>query len=272
MSSQPHGVVMLGLPSSGKSTYLGGLFHSLKDSGADGLRLQGLPDERDYLIELEKAWLALEPLERSRHHGPKHVELPLLLGEPDDARPLRLEIPDVVGESYEAAWEYGQWEQSLQALLRTARGLLLFARANAVVAPELIEIHPSKGESSGERSPWEPADSPTQAKLCDLLEQVGEMRREAFPAIAVVVSAWDSVADLGLAPADWLQWQLPLLAQWLTSHKPTLTQRTFGVSAQGGDLENEQVREQVAIHAGERPVPLNGDKLTAPLRWLLDHA
>ena len=41
-------VLMVGLPETGKSTYLGALFNALKDDGSEGVRLHALPEERDY--------------------------------------------------------------------------------------------------------------------------------------------------------------------------------------------------------------------------------
>jgi hypothetical protein len=267
MSAQSRSVVMVGLPASGKSTYLGALFHTLK-SGADGIQMDGLPVERDYLIELERDWLSMKPLGRSAHHGARNVELPLAV--PDQGGSLTLSVPDVVGESYQQAWEHGYWDAAVRGYVETADALLLFVRANAVVPAELIEVRRSASSSASKLAPWSPTQSPTQAILCDLLEQIGEMRGEGMLPLAVVVSAWDKVAELGLSPSHWLAWQLPLLTQWLSARTPAVMFRVFGVSAQGGDLEDESIRRQVAADAGHRPIPAGGSAIAAPLQWLLE--
>lgn len=264
-------VVMVGLPATGKSTYLGALFNALKDDGSEGIRLQALPEERDYLIEIERAWLSFTPLVRSSLHGPRNVEFSLILDDPK--RALTLKIPDIVGETYKNAYEYGQWDEQLEALLCDASGLLVFIRADAVTLPELIRIDQKPDahvEKSGTRQPWRAELSPTQAVICDLLEQLSALRDEHMPPIAILISAWDTVTQHGLTPPAWLAWQLPLLAQWLGARTPALTARIFGVSAQGGVLSDENVRHQLAHEAAHRPVPANGDTLTAPLRWLLE--
>ncbi len=269
MSAQSRSIVMVGLPASGKSTYLGALFHTLK-SGADGIQMDGLPAERDYLIELERDWLSMKPLGRSAHHGARNVELPLVGS--DQGGSLTLTVPDVVGESYQQAWEHGYWDTAVKAYVETSDALLLFVRANAVIPAELIEVRRSAPSSARKLAPWSPAQSPTQAILCDLLEQIGEMRDGHLPPLAVVVSAWDKASEFGLSPSDWLGWQLPLLTQWIAARTPAVRFRTFGVSAQGGDLEDESVRRQVAVDAGQRPIPAGGNAITAPLRWLLEQA
>jgi Double-GTPase 1 len=262
-------VLMVGLPETGKSTYLGALFNTLKDDGAEGIRLQALPAERDYLMEIERAWLSLKPLARSSHQAPKDVEFSLLLSEPP--RTLTLQIPDIVGETYKNAYEYGQWDESLEALIHDAGGLLLFIRADTIVVPELISIDTKRPpHGSGSPQPWRAELSPTQAVICDLLEQVSSLREGSVPPLAVLISAWDTVAEHGLTPSEWLTWQLPLFAQWLSTRTPHITAHVFGVSAQGGELLNEDIRKRLASDAAQRPVPANGDPLTAPLRWLLE--
>jgi hypothetical protein len=261
-------VLMVGLPETGKSTYLGALFNTLKDDGSGGMRLQALPQERDYLIEIERTWLSLQPLARSGHQAPRNVEFSIILDEPE--RALTLQIPDIVGETYRSAYEYGQWDKQLEEFVENASGLLVFIRADTIMLPELITIdRDAHREGDDPPQPWRAELSPTQAVICDLLEQVSALRDERMPPIAMLISAWDMVAEHGLTPPAWVDWQLPLLAQWLTARTPALAAQIFGVSAQGGQLADDNVRRQLARNA-ERPIPANGDSLTAPLRWLLE--
>jgi hypothetical protein len=268
--SETWDLLMVGLPDSGKSTFLGALFHALKDREEDGLRLEGVPDERDYLIELENAWLSLQPVGRSSHQGPKNVELTLRDDRGDQS--LSLVIPDIVGEDYEEAWEHGEWNEEVVRRLTSTDGLLLFVRADDIREPVLLDVGVKENAdtSTPGLNPWEPAAAPTQAKLCDLLEQITETRGGDTPPIAVVVAAWDTVAEVGLSPHAWLEWQTPLLWQWLSAQEPAVTYRVFGISAQGGDLRQEEVRTALAQNATRRPLPPGADALTTPLRWLLE--
>lgn len=272
MNSHGFNILLMGLPESGKSTYIGALFHQLKAGTEDGLRLEGMPEERDYLIELESEWLSLKPLQRSQHHGPKHIEM-TLLDEPS-GRLLELVIPDIVGEDYEHAWEHGGWQENVLAFITSSEGVLLFIRADDVREARLIEVDESVEENSthSDLSMWEPKDSPTQAKICDLLEQIELARDGDLPPIAILITAWDEVSGSGLGPSGWLEWKIPLLAQWLDGHGPELKFSVFGVSAQGGDVRLAEVRAQLARNAEERPLPDGADTLTAPIRWLMQQA
>jgi hypothetical protein len=73
----------------------------------------------------------------------------------------------------------------------------------------------------------------------------------------------------GFSPDGWLQWKLPLLSQWLNTSTVVSSFKLFGVSAQGGDIENPQTREKLAqLPRIERPGGVH--ELADPLQWLLD--
>jgi hypothetical protein len=267
MNRQRH-LVMVGLPESGKSTYLGALFRTLSAAPPEGLHLARDPEERDYLLDLERRWLSLTPLERSPHHGGREVTLDVATGR--DADELTLVIPDVVGEDYLDAWLHGSWTDGLRDRLVVSDGILLFVRADTVNEADLISVDPRTDGSQKSGKRWDPMITPTQAMLCDLLEQISATRGGTVPPIGVVVAAWDAVAELELSAADWLAWKTPLLSQWLRSNESEVPFCVFGISAQGGDLHDESVRQQLADHIENRPLPRLGSPLIAPLQWLLD--
>jgi len=259
-------VLMMGLPESGKSTYAAALFHTLKES-AEGMSLRDLPEERDYLLTMERRWLALEPVGHSANPAPKSIALQL---KDVDGSEFDVAMPDVNGEEFLDAWEHGTWTEEITPLVAFAGGVMLFVRANDIVQPELIEVgHARSSDSDGKAvAPWTPKLGTTQAMLCDLLEQMSETRGGQLPPIAVVVSAWDVVEE-GLTPEGWLAWNLPLVDQWLSGSIPPVRFELFGISAQGGDLENEETRARLATlpRVGR---PGGAHALTAPLRWLIE--
>jgi Double-GTPase 1 len=267
--SDQSSILMAGLPESGKSTYLGALYYLLRAAADPRLRLLRPPAERDYLQELENNWLRFNAFERSRHPAPKQVDLELG-GQGREAS--ELSIPDVTGESYNLLWEDGVWSAPLLDLARSADGLLLFIRADNLKSPELIDVAGPPLLAS-EPVDWHPSLSPTQAKLCDLLESIGVQRGGRLPSVAVLISAWDEAADLGLSPARWLELQAPLLWQRLHALQDEVPFAVFGISAQGGDVRRPEVRERLAKERDPLRRLLHGsgaDGLIDPLLWLLD--
>lgn len=262
-------VLLAGLPESGKSTYIAAAFNQMRMDKAGSLTLTALPDDLEYLVELEKKWLSLESLERSVHPGPK--EISLLITDRSTNEEIVVEIPDITGEDYRSAWQYASWDEGVRQIVERADGILLFVRTDDVREAHLIDVAELPAEESNEtnKQQWDPLSSPTQAILCDLLEQISHIQLDRVPPIAVVCSAWDKVADIGLDPAGWLGWQMPLLDQWLRSQQPPVRFQIFGVSAQGGDLHSKEQREALKDRIVNRPVPEGAVPVDEPLRWLL---
>jgi hypothetical protein len=57
--------------------------------------------------------------------------------------------------------------------------------------------------------------------------------------VAIILSAWDKVAEEGRTPAQFLKERLPLLEQYLCSNADAWEWKVYGVSAQGADYEKE---------------------------------
>lgn len=127
-------------------------------------------------------------------------------------------------------------------------------------------------------APFDPAKTPLQVRLVDLLQS---LRLEPFYKrpfrIAVIVSAWDLAKE---ATADeWLATKMPLLSQCLLGGEIADDVRVYGVSAQGGmfpkkgkrDDENRKVIN--AIRPASKRIRVVGhgagrNDLTHPVRWL----
>lgn len=269
MTGAQRTTLMVGVPESGKSTYLGALYYLLRTGRDEALKLRTEPSERQYLQELENRWLRYQPFERSRHPGAMAIELDLVgaqLGE------IAMAIPDISGETYSHLWEDGLWSQSVLDLTRESDGLIVFLHPQTVRKPKLIDVIGSRGQASDQRVEWSAELSPTQAVLCDLLEQVEAQREASLPRTAVVISAWDTVADLGVEPDRWLELEVPLFWQWLYGQGGDFQFRCFGISAQGGDVSDEETRKRLA--EGGDPLQRitegpGADGLLDPLLWLL---
>lgn len=261
-------ILLAGLPDSGKTTYLAALFHLLRAGieNSAGLTMEQLPEERDYLMEVESAWLHFEPLIRTVATVPGRASISTTRG----ADLLTLSIPDIRGEDFEHLWEYGTTTEHLATVAASATGVLLFVRADAVVPGDFLDESVETVEGVSFRlEDWEPEAAPTQTKLCDILEQL-ELPARGVP-VAVAVSAWDTV-DIREDAGAWFQRSLPLLWQLLRAASSQF--EVFGISAQGGDLNDpEDLHRLTALpNTTARiadPSVRRGEDLTLPLRWIL---
>jgi Double-GTPase 1 len=272
-------LLMAGTSESGKTTFLAALYEVMgsRQNVSGLLRLREKPADYQYFFDITQRWLEFKELDHSNINGPRHTEMPLL--SPAD-QPFDLRIPDVVGESFEAAWKGTEWPEELAEIADSSNGLLLFAHGGKVVPP--LRLTPGEsGEQTSEfttkasEDDWDPGRAPTQTKLADLLEGINEHSPD-LPT-AVVISAWDEALTAGeTSPDVWLQINLPLLWQMLEGRRQSRPYAVFGISAQGGDVTDQDTRDKLAkVQPNhERIIVQRGEArssdIGAPIDWLLD--
>lgn len=119
--------------------------------------------------------------------------------------------------------------------------------------------------------PWKVEMLPTQAKLVELLQFLLEMVDQRLR-VAVVVSAWDLVAEVGQTPREYVSGRMPLLRQFLDANDDVFDHAVFGISAQGGAIPDDKskllgldsLKRITVCHENE-----NDHDITKPLAWLL---
>jgi hypothetical protein len=122
-----------------------------------------------------------------------------------------------------------------------------------------------------------------QAGLVELLQtllftrQVDLNHRTRRPALVVALSCWDEISDGNEtgAPAQFLQNQLPLVSQFITSNWDANAVSVLGLSALGGPLSNDVSDDNFVEGGPERHgwcvgegVPRSQD-LTLPIAKLM---
>jgi hypothetical protein len=273
---------MIGLRETGKTTFLAALWHVLRNSDnvPGALRLAGVRGDRTYLNDIEQLWLGCRPLERTKVGG-EPITIRIQHATTEEA--TELSIPDMSGELYEdVQWEKRECPRSYSELASSANGALLFlhpyntnetdsiARINQIMHGVIESPTPPGPVGSQKAIPWHPKHAPAQVKLVELLQFL-LLDVQSHLQIAVIVSAWDRIT-YRVTPEGWLQKQAPLLSQFLTANDDQIEHRVYGVSAQGGPLENA---DALLTHTDPtrriRVVGPEGESndITAPVRWLM---
>lgn len=289
-------LLLIGMPVSGKSTYLGALSHVLTSSGVNtALRMKELADYEGHASALEQRWLACEDVDRtgvsSRRDGRFRLQSSVTGAEAE------LSIPDLSGEAFRQLAARGRCLTGVFASMLEADGLVLFTNANRGVDDRLIfdaasqyaaldeafeaelttagiETVPVNSPSDDDGAPFNPEDMPEEVLLVEVLQMFN--RRPARPRqrrIAVVVSAWD-VVNAGETPHQWLRRARPMIWQFLENNPRIWVVEVWGLSAIGGGLPESAARLRqtpvpaTRIHV-EGPSASKHD-LTAPLAWLLE--
>lgn len=281
-------VVVLGLPSSGKTTYLAALWHLLTSNEVDvGLKLVHLRGEGiEHLHLLVERWLRAKAQERTTEVKSRTVTMTLREKTGDE---FELHFPDMAGESFQRMWENRECDPSVAAQLRSC-GVLLFIHANKYKVPTWVVDEVQQNKKLGivpepaQPVAWKPEHSPTQVQLVDLLQSLQSASLDAGPRrLAIVLSAWDKAAAEGHAPEAYLERHFPFLQQYLRSGVGEgWTWTVFGVSAQGGEYdEDDKPPREEAQRMREVDIPSQRIKvvtvtegaeshdLTEPLTWLL---
>src|SRR5262249_45763753 len=107
------------------------------------------------------------------------------------------------------------------------------------IRPEVNKSVVSEPSASSEEE-WSASLSPTQVQLVELLQFVHQLRTaKNMLRLAIIVSAWDLVKE-PILPVSWVENNLPLLFQFLSSNRDMVPFRIYGISALGGDLEKNR--------------------------------
>lgn len=266
---------MLGLPRTGKSTYLGALWRLVQDMEVPDIwevDFTGARSRINMLADNVSNGIEMERTEVDTEEG-----FELEVGFTGD-HSVRLDIPDLSGEATRELVEGRVWRKSLAGTLERANALMLFVHPDSIELPVPANFtgadeSEDDGEPAEEELQFPVKDACTAAKLIELLENVINLRSDLWPIrIAVIVSAWDRVTGAHTPPA-WLQGRLPGVAGMLTCNPDQVDATVFGVSAQGGRLPQD--KEVLLAKGGVRQRVFADDPagkragLWAPLRWAL---
>lgn len=276
-------VLFIGLPGSGKTTFLAALWHVLNDrSTATTLKLTKLSGDRTYLNGIAKEWRECSQVPRTNLQTEQVVVLHL---DGDGFGSFDLSIPDLAGEAFKQQLTDRRMTLRHDAFVQGATGVMLFVHPDIQKGTQLTMARRLEAElpgtheedattgSGGANNAWSPDLLPTQVKLVELLQFLLE-RTQRKLRVAVVVSAWDLVDNLG-APHEFVARELPLLKQFLETNDDLFEHSVFGVSAQGGDITVEE-EKQTLLELDDalkrikvRQEQKTGQDITKPIAWLL---
>ena len=302
-----------GLPETGKTTFLAALYHVV-ESGEVAGSLQIVDgalfeNDRNYIQTQRERWIDFGKVERNK----ADVQGPILLtltyaGARSD---IRLDLPDLSGETFRQHVEERVVGKSFLERLARTSGVLLFINPDNVREPFTIAQadcaldagndeerqegsaslppHPESDDSvplpdspSDEDSTFDPRDCCTAVKLVDLLQLMSRGLQVAPLPVAIIVSAYDTLKNSPRYkddPERYVREKLALLDQYLRANTDRYTHRIFGVSAQGGSYTNDaerstMVSKELASERIEvRPIPATSrHDISYPIRWLSDRA
>jgi len=89
------------------------------------------------------------------------------------------------------------------------------------------------------------------------------------------VSAWDVLPHPQPTPEEWVQRELPLLHQFLSTNRESFDSRIYGVSAQGGNVRSSPAKQELLHKTPSERIQCVGvhpdvHDLTDPVLWLME--
>lgn len=281
--------VIMGLPASGKTTFLAALWHLIEAEETEcRLSLNDYRGDLKYLNQIAEAWRTFQKVPRTSHTGDVDVTIHLL-DRVTGAKGAAF-FPDLAGEIFDQQVEERRCRPEFIEEVAVDDGILFFINANlkgdAISVTELNAMLPEDGdaevhdENGDQATPlfireWEPKLLPAQVRVVQLLS---DFIRPPFAArrrrLAIMISAWDLVRDMNVTPYQWLATRMPLVDQFLRSNEKYFKYQLYGVSAQGVDLENAADVDEATRLIPSMRIQIvgpeeEGNDLTAPLVWLM---
>jgi GTPase SAR1 family protein len=267
--------LIVGMPASGKSTFIAALRHILvADECPSALELVALADNETHLNRLEREWLQCQVIDRTKPSSEGWVEFNVR----DRLSGIEsvLRMPDLRGEAFEQPACIGKCDPRVHDVLVSSDGILLFTNADrsddSVLISDLGDLFAGEGDVQPPPK-FIPENMPEEVKVVEFLQVANRRpRRSKQRRLAVLISAWDVVGNAP-DPAEWLMQHRPMLEQFLRTNPELWETRVYGVSAQGGRLPDDRLRlEGIACPTSRISVVGHGagnHDLTAPIRWLM---
>lgn len=271
-------VSFIGLPSSGKTTFLAALWYYINSQENEcDLTLDGYKKNYQHLNSIQEQWVEGNPVNRTPLDSNQSAILNLKSN--SSGEQFILSIPDLSGEEFEQQIANSKLRKEVFESINDSCGLMLFISANKSdrdIYFHEIDNLPYLSTDNAELSSWDYHLIPTQVKLVQLLQSIICFPfTKKYHKLAIMISAWDIALKRGVSPEKWLEQEYPMLHQFLNSNTDVFSSKIYGVSAQGGDLNDSSVKEKLIsmFEASERIICADNtscsNDITQPLAWII---
>lgn len=248
-------VFMIGMPSSGKTTYLASLCRLLLcgEQGTEWkLDIKDIPEGFENVKKMIKNLNTYHIVERTQEGDIYNVKLNLYN---QNQEWMQFVVPDSSGEIFRDLVYDRRIPLMIMDQIVKSDMLLFFININTMIPEKRIKLNEksaikklneNKGNIETKSIEIEEKKSKKyndQSALVELLHSIVYLVPHPLN-VRFVISAWDLVekefkADK-LTPEEYIKTQLPLLYQYLVFNSKEINYEIWGVSAQGGDFDDAE--------------------------------
>lgn len=256
--------MIAGLPSSGKSTYIGALWYCLRHPAkvAD-LKLvadnNNLPEDISVLNRLSDAYKDMRAINRTNSNENERVQLNLK--KVDTGETIRVEVPDFLGETFRDLIELNE-SDLLTEWLENTDSLVYFISdvSVGVFEDDFGTEDDDKEPPSVDIPPFKITDISPAAMNIMVLKFL--MSKKNFKKVVIVLSQWDKQTENGEVPKDpqeYLEEESPALYNYIEHNIDNV--QIIGLSAQGREYpQNVNQEDYYGIKKEVRRQMQNGNR------------
>ncbi|WP_095064991.1 hypothetical protein [Pseudomonas sp. Irchel s3f19] len=273
-------IVLLGLPSSGKTHFAGQLYGRLRRTTGNLLLRQdkGTPPDLTPLDNVLNSLASGHAAEHTQVQTWAEITLPIV---DNDGNCFDLRWPDYGGEQLTNAFQQRAISELWRERLQCAGGWIVLIRLKTETTyPEVLtrlRDGPPEGNVNTARvSQWD-----ANARWVEMLQIFlhvaghGVVDRLNKPKLAVMLSCYDELKTSNKPPAAVLAERLPLVSSFIKSNWNSDKISVWGLSALGGELDKDSCDEHFIDEGPETlgwivdPAGNRSSDLTLPLAWVL---
>ncbi|MDD2245193.1 MAG: hypothetical protein WDA68_11985 [Phycisphaerae bacterium] len=262
--------LIVGLPSAGKSTYIGAFWAIEKDGGTNHkLTCKEYPSDTTYLDALKKSWLEQTIVDRTLNIEPQEIRLKL--HSESTGNTLELHIPDFKGEIFQRILSNNITE-NVTHWCNEADCILYFIKyANEDILQDEIP-QPTTTIELGQREPtaMQVTDISEWTQNVMLLKYLHTQIDSNIP-LAICISAWDKV-NTELSIESWIKSKHPFLYNFIQQHFSNV--RYYGISAQGFEYKDDMFEKYQKLTELKQRAYVYTDKIshdiTEPFEFLIN--
>lgn len=228
-------ILLAGLPSVGKSTYITALWAVEKD-GKSGhfLTCDGFPSESSYVDGMRDNWMVLKEVRRTTFAEPQEIILPMKSNR--DESKINLSLPDFKGEIFQKILD-NIITKEIEAWCEKSEGILFMLNLGNS-SPEMFQeqiSNTAKPKLDLDKVSMTSNDIDPAIQNVLLLKYLYENMGEC--PIAICFSSWDMADyDEGQTIDAWVKANHPCIYNYVKAHYSNY--RFYGISAQGADYSD----------------------------------
>ncbi len=238
---------IIGFPESGKTSFIGALGYYLISGNQDISELQlDEVNDMEYINKVANEWVECKKADRTSKNVLYRISLNLI---DKQKNKIVVSLPDQSGEMFRDIINSRAIAEDKYAQLSDCEEVLVFINPSKIKRDTLIPDIPEMIRESTTDDNIKFSNRPLisiQAEYVQILEYLYHIRNKKTH-IKVIVSAWDMyVKDKYKEPEQVLKDKVPLIWQYLQTNEERFECEYWGISAQGGNLDNKKIQQKLA--------------------------